>query len=620
MDPIAKMHAAHSAGAKKAMFEDKKNNAIIDDDAGYYGRRASVIPVAKTKSGDYAGAMFSVVDRNVPLLPRLLKLAHLIVHHPVSQVIDCLLSVYIAILMILKVPRQHKFAFDASTDYGMLFVYSYAICFVVFLSELILEISARYANNADSQNQHPGQLSGFVNYSLDMIVCGSLAAEMIFYVARVQNAFNFVGLRIFKIFKYLRVWTRFSDLDNILEAVSHSMKMMANIMFALAVTLILYCIVSVQLFSNTFYSVCAKIGSGSSLIPTQYCQSASQCPMGFECSTSKDNLPKMGINAFDNSYNALVQLVQVVLPDNWPPVQRPPIPTHVQVVILFLQSVMNPVAQANPNMTAAVRMFFYSLVVFDALVLLNLCIAVMSFAFQRIRDATKIMEPEARVEDPKLQSIKNIALQINPSIFAKHVKRSINVKLSSNVVVPEDSHDTDMEAEEATYNSYPSDSPPVPTEPGQPTGFRRKAKKLGSPSRPSTSSHPAGSEGAITIWAKFHYFCLHLVSLPAFEYSILFVVCLNCIQLAMNYQGMSSSYTSILEYVDFAFTAIFLFEMVLKVISFGIVQYIKGNLFDFVVIAFSVIDILMTYAFTAANLPNLTILRMYPPPPIYPAL
>ncbi len=63
--------------------------------------------------------------------------------------------------------------------------------------------------------------------------------------------------------------------------------------------------------------------------------------------------------------------------------------------------------------------------------------------------------------------------------------------------------------------------------------------------------------------------------------------------------------------VDFVFTAIFLFEMLLKIVSFGMVKYLSGNLFDFVVIAFSVVDILMTYAFTAANLPNLTILRMF---------
>ena len=331
---IAEMpaHSVSSSRLRQAANPSSKN--VLNDDAGYYDRRTSVNPVAKTKSGDYAGAIFSVVDRNTPLLPRLLNLAHLIVHHPVSQVVDCLLSVYIALLMILKIPRDHKFAFDASTDYGMLFVYSYAICFFVFFSELILEILARYSHRADIQNAHPGQVSGFVNYSLDIIVCGSLAAEIVFYVVRSQNAFNFVGLRVFKIFKYLRVWTRFSDLDNILEAVSHSMKMMANIMFALAATLILYCIISVQLFSETFYSLCAKIGVGTSLVPTQYCASSSQCPKGFECKTSRDNLPKMGINAFDNSYNAFVQLIQVVLPDNWPPVPAPP-PPHPLMLQMF---------------------------------------------------------------------------------------------------------------------------------------------------------------------------------------------------------------------------------------------------------------------------------------------
>jgi hypothetical protein len=268
---------------------------------------------------------------------------------------------------------------------------------------------------------------------------------------------------------------------------------------------------------------------------------------------------------------------------------------------------MNPVAQANPNIVAVVRIYFYSLVVFDALVLLNLCIAVMSFAFQRIRDSAKGLEPEVRVEDPKMQSLKNIAMELNPSIFSKHVKRSFQMKLSSNVVAPDDSFETDVDA--VDFDKDPdSTDPKLPTAPNHSTSFRRKARHAVSDSR-YTQSDPATSTS--TAWSKFHYFCLHLVSLPAFEYFILVIVCLNCLTLAINFRGMSENFTTILDMVELVFSGIFFFEMLLKVISFGPYRYVVDNWFDFLVIAFSVVDILTTYAFTAQELPNLTALRMF---------
>jgi hypothetical protein len=273
---------------------------------------------------------------------------------------------------------------------------------------------------------------------------------------------------------------------------------------------------------------------------------------------------------------------------------------------------MNPVAQSNPSIIVVVRVYFYSLVVFDALVLLNLCIAVMSFAFQRIRDAAKKFESEVRVEDPKLQSLRNIALELNPSIFSKHVKRSIHAKLSSNVVVPEAS--TDAVADDADATELDSSLPPAP---GQSAiGFRRKAKVFASrpPSATVSTSSTQPSESKVsfaTAWAKFHYFCLHFVNLPAFEYFILVVVCLNCLTLAVPYRGIPEKFTMILDVIELVFTGIFLFEMLLKIISFGFRKYISDNWFDFIVIVFSIVELLTTYAFTAQQLPNLTVLRMF---------
>ncbi len=196
---------------------------------------------------------------------------------------------------------------------------------------------ARYSSRAEVQKQHPAKIFGFFNVATDLLVCCSLAADLILYLNGNEFGVNFIGLRVFKIFKYLRVWNQFSDLDNILESVYDSMAMMANIFSALIVTLILYCIIAVQLFSNTFYSVCMRATNLTApLIPVQYCESAFQCPSGFDCVESVDNLPLMGTYAFDNSWNALIQLVQVVLPDHWPPVSTLSMCCHLPLYHLLI--------------------------------------------------------------------------------------------------------------------------------------------------------------------------------------------------------------------------------------------------------------------------------------------
>jgi hypothetical protein len=180
-----------------------------------------------------------------------------------------------------------------------------------------------YSNQ--SRNQQPGHKKGFFNFAVDLVVCCSLAAEIISYLIGDTSYLNLVSLRVFKIFKYLRCWSDFSDLDNILESVYDSMAMMANIFSSLIVTLVLFCIIAVQLFSDTYFNACTMVQNNISfpLVPTQYCDASSQCPKGFDCVESTDNVPLMGAYAFDNSWNALIQLIPVVLPDNWPQVPKP---------------------------------------------------------------------------------------------------------------------------------------------------------------------------------------------------------------------------------------------------------------------------------------------------------
>ena len=68
------------------------------------------------------------------------------------------------------------------------------------------------------------------------------------------------------------------------------------------------------------------------------------------------------------------------------------------------------------------------------------------------------------------------------------------------------------------------------------------------------------------------------------------------VQMAMIYETMSKEYATILESVNYVFTAIFFFEAVLKLIAFG-KSYFKNswNIFDFFVVVSSLIDIGMIF-------------------------
>jgi len=79
-----------------------------------------------------------------------------------------------------------------------------------------------------------------------------------------------------------------------------------------------------------------------------------------------------------------------------------------------------------------------------------------------------------------------------------------------------------------------------------------------------------------------------------FDIFIMACIVLNMIQMAMIYEGSSPSYLMALEIVNYIFTAIFVVEAALKLIAFG-KHYFRNswNVFDFVVVIASLIDIMM---------------------------
>jgi hypothetical protein len=91
------------------------------------------------------------------------------------------------------------------------------------------------------------------------------------------------------------------------------------------------------------------------------------------------------------------------------------------------------------------------------------------------------------------------------------------------------------------------------------------------------------------------------VQSSVFEYFIIAVIILNMIQMAIDYDDNSTTYAFALSIINYVFTTIFIFEMVLKLVAYGPKMYFKShwNKFDSFVVISSMLEILMNIGFSS---------------------
>jgi len=76
-----------------------------------------------------------------------------------------------------------------------------------------------------------------------------------------------------------------------------------------------------------------------------------------------------------------------------------------------------------------------------------------------------------------------------------------------------------------------------------------------------------------------------------FDIFIMIFIMLNMLTMAIEYEGMSEEFESGLEYVNGAFLTIFTLECVIKLLGLRLYYFKEPwNIFDFVVVAFSLVS------------------------------
>ncbi|KAL5266763.1 hypothetical protein ACHWQZ_G003966 [Mnemiopsis leidyi] len=112
--------------------------------------------------------------------------------------------------------------------------------------------------------------------------------------------------------------------------------------------------------------------------------------------------------------------------------------------------------------------------------------------------------------------------------------------------------------------------------------------------KPQNKYIPNNEEG-------LRYKLWQVVSSSIYTNLIMFIIFINTIQLMMPYHGMSRDYETGLETVNAILVAVFTVDIILKLAAYGVKQYFLGgswNIFDFVVLVGSFIDIMVSTWYT----------------------
>ncbi|XP_065581494.1 muscle calcium channel subunit alpha-1-like isoform X3 [Artemia franciscana] len=112
---------------------------------------------------------------------------------------------------------------------------------------------------------------------------------------------------------------------------------------------------------------------------------------------------------------------------------------------------------------------------------------------------------------------------------------------------------------------------------------------------------------------RFQYKMWWLVTSSYFEYIILIMILINTISLAMKFYGQPEAYTRALDVLNMIFTAVFTAEFILKLAGFRFKNYFSDpwNVFDFVIVLGSLIDIIYSALNPDSNIISINFFRLF---------
>ncbi|ESO91449.1 hypothetical protein LOTGIDRAFT_51275, partial [Lottia gigantea] len=113
--------------------------------------------------------------------------------------------------------------------------------------------------------------------------------------------------------------------------------------------------------------------------------------------------------------------------------------------------------------------------------------------------------------------------------------------------------------------------------------------------------------------ARIQYKIWWFVTSQAFEYGIFILIMINTIALAMKYDDQSIPYSKSLDYLNMIFTGVFTVEFLLKLAAFRFKNYFGDawNVFDFIIVLGSFIDIIYTEVNDGQTIISINFFRLF---------
>ncbi|XP_078484779.1 sodium channel protein 1 brain-like [Ciona intestinalis] len=473
---------------------------------------------------------------------------------------------------------------------------------------------------------------------------------IIAYATILGSASNVSSLRTFRVVRAFKSVSIVPGLRTIVNALFHSMKPLAEVMFIMCFLLIVVSLIALQAYQGVLRRRCVK-HPPSGLSEEAYfnythdkanwndvdgekvvCGNSTGsgiCPASYICLSDVSENPNYGHTNFDHMGYALLTSFQLLTLDYW-------------------ENVYNMIIRAEGPWNI---LFFFMSVFLGPFYLLNLLLAVVTLAyskehekqnqFEEMRARAKLRAKRRAIRRQKLKekaalALKSLTAKENESVtpvrsFGDLVAR---MKPISEQTISEQREDGSASVlgsmasgVDGSHSNITRGSNGAPKSKMEAFQTGRNELSLDS-SESSKRTHSIWYRRYMRVRAWYlRTFCSwtccpgfltfqkHLqtvINHKLFETVIMLSIIINTLFLAIDHHGISPELNNALNVGNHVFTGIFTVEAIIKITALGVAGYAKElwNLFDFVIVFISLIEVGLSFSGGGeSSAPDLTVLR-----------
>jgi len=404
---------------------------------------------------------------------------------------------------------------------------------------------------------------------------------------------NLSALRSLRVMRPLRAVTKFPDLRFLVILLLQCVPMLSNVLGLCCFIFFVFGILGVQLYAGALRGVCFNIEDGLVGDPSPMpCSSsgggAALCPSNYECLTLGEN-PSQGVTHFDGIGPAIMTIFQVMTLEGW-------------------YELMNMVQDAY---SPALFVYFVVLIFLGPIFAIQLFLVVISTQYADSMEALKAMEPAKIVEAnavgdlPPMDGGERRISQVYPEPLDAGTTAARRDSIPKENGLPTENGESggkpgesgEKPVENAEKGGMPgkNGTGPESENGGGPPANRRRASLTGAEMMPNGKKGKRKKKW----WKRALHKVEELAKSDALGNFIMAMIVLNTFFMGIDHkcdlcnQGYCARYKAFLEGTNLCFAAIFLAEMLIKIVGLGPKDYFtnKMNVFDAVIVVVSLLEV-----------------------------